>query len=50
MEVDLAFIKENAASTAIPMVFTNLEENQKIIWIEKEKTEYKANEDAIEII
>ncbi len=50
MEVDLAFIAENAASTAIPMVFTNLEENQKINWIEKEKTEYKANEAAIEIV
>ena len=50
MEVDLAFIKENAASTAIPMVFTKLEENQKIIWLEKETTEYNANEDAIEII
>ncbi len=47
MEVDLNYIAENAASTAIPMVFTNLEEGQKIIWKDQNKTEYQANEDII---
>ncbi len=47
MEVDLNYIAENAASTAIPMVFTNLEEGQKIIWKDQNKTEYQANEDMI---
>ena len=47
MEVDLNYIAENAASTAIPMVFTNLEEGQKIVWKDQNKTEYQANEDMI---
>ncbi|NDO45610.1 PTS transporter subunit IIABC [Clostridium sp. MD294] len=47
MEVDLNYIAENAASTAIPMVFTNLEEGQEIVWKYKDKTEYQANEDII---
>ena len=47
MEVDLNYIAENAASTAIPMVFTNLEDGQKIIWKNQNKTEYQAKEDMI---
>ena len=47
MEVDLEYIANNAASTAIPMVFTNLEEGQKIIWKDQNKTEYQAKEDMI---
>lgn len=47
MEVDLNYIAENAASTAIPMVFTNLEEGQKIVWKDQNKTEYQSNEDMI---
>ncbi|MEY8320565.1 glucose PTS transporter subunit IIA [Lachnospiraceae bacterium 46-61] len=47
MEVDLKYIEENAASTAIPMVFTNLEPNQKIVWKDTSKTEYQAKEDII---
>lgn len=47
MEVDLKYIEENAASTAIPMVFTNLEPNQKIVWKDTNKTEYQAKEDII---
>ena len=49
MEVDLNYIAENAASTAIPMVFTNLEPNQKIVWKDTNKTEYQAKEDIITI-
>ncbi len=49
MEVDLNYIAENAASTAIPMVFTNLEPNQKIVWNDTNKTEYQAKEDIITI-
>lgn len=49
MEVDLNYIAENAASTAIPMVFTNLESNQKIVWKDTNKTEYQAKEDIITI-
>lgn len=47
MEVDLKYIEENAASTAIPMVFTNLEPNQKIVWKDTNKKEYQEKEDII---
>ena len=49
MEVDFDFIKKNAASTATPMVFTAMEEGQKISWIQEGKTEFKANEDIISL-
>lgn len=49
MEVDFDFIKKNAASTATPMVFTAMEEGQKISWIQAGKTEFKANEDIISL-
>lgn len=47
MEVDLKYISENAASTAIPMVFTNLEDGQKITWKDSNKKDYQAKEEIV---
>ncbi|MGV8905894.1 MAG: glucose PTS transporter subunit IIA [Acetobacterium sp.] len=44
LELDLAFISKNAPSTAIPIVFTNLEENQKVTIMKLGKV--RAKEDA----
>ncbi|MBK5245413.1 MAG: PTS glucose transporter subunit IIA, partial [Eubacteriaceae bacterium] len=48
LELDLDYISKNSPSTAIPIVFTNLEENQQVKLIKSGKVMAKEDAFAIE--